>query len=182
MLPYLVATITIVLSLASCTKENTNFCDRRSDCEDSEVCSPILQACISTELCSCDAADKPICSVDVCQGCTANEECATLFEVRDVCTAEGSCVECTGPSECGVTAPTCLDGDCVECVTASACRGELPFCSERNKCVECLTSGDCDVGTRRSCDQSTGSCVECVSNFDCVGVDPQCRADGTCAP
>jgi hypothetical protein len=53
------------------------------------------------------------------------------------------------------------------CDTPSDCTQERPFC-EDERCVECLTSGDCDPG--QSCRFEDHSCVAtCYDQSDCSG-------------
>jgi Cys-rich repeat protein len=100
-------------------------------------------------------------------------------------------VPCRGDGGCGASGGVCDNGRCVECTSDLQCGRFAPQCDQSsNRCVECLTSSHCLVGT---CDPVHRTCGNyCTSNADCTayiaricdpgsGICVQCRADADCA-
>ncbi|MEM9862458.1 MAG: hypothetical protein AAF938_12620 [Myxococcota bacterium] len=135
----------------------------------------------------------PVCNEGLgrCAECAVAADCAARAP-RTECSDEGTCVQCTGNSDCtDPEAPVCgADGLCEACTVGSAddCTGvtgsggeTLAVCTDVGgtpTCVECTADdesacGDevCDVRNRTCSDEPAGEtnlCQPCVSNSQCI--------------
>jgi hypothetical protein len=143
---------------------------------------------------------------DDCDYCDSDEHCPERWHCAK---AVGLCVECVGPSDCGLgracdlgigrCRPACEDsidcdegslcnlehGTCVQCLNHSECDfdgdEDTRYCAlPQHLCVECLDDPDCDDGRRSIC--VGGHCIECILDRQC-GPDQYCDvARGRCEP
>lgn len=156
----------VVLSLASCTKENPAFCcstiescatagvsslascdsgGNRPFCDDTGqfgpahtcVPDPSAPACEGTD--DCTTPERPVCDTGdtgTCIGCDDAADC-TRFPGRTLChPTSGACVECTSPADC--TAAT------------------APVCGVDGACRGCAADDECTSGV---CDEGGGTCI-----------------------
>jgi hypothetical protein len=74
---------------------------------------------------------------------------------------------CKSEADCDAYDLRCgLDGKCVECLTSSDCEsGETCTGSLCKPTQECEASGDCSGS--QVCDDDSGECVDCVTSSDC---------------
>jgi Cys-rich repeat protein len=94
-----------------------------------------------------------------------------------LCGANGVCVECVAPADCG-GGDVCdaLSGKCsTACATAADCTSN-GVCAARGVCVECATNADCAARDGQICNMTAGVCVGCRSDSDCGGTHPFCNA------
>jgi hypothetical protein len=169
---------------------NTNTCGACSLPEHCATpCAP-GSACASG---SCTDAPKCTGAESICVGdggcieCLVDNDCTSVSgKPRCEDQMSNACVACLVAEDCP-TGAFC-DGDRV-CDSANACAfsGDpctadpaLDVCDEDNtRCVECLTSADCD-GTDK-CQAATGTCHECLIDATCGDTEVfRCSASLTC--
>ncbi len=107
-----------------------------------------------------------------------NQPCAA----PDVC-QDGACVApCTAGSGCLQGLCDEESGRCVDCLTSDDCDPGKVCNAFSHDCVDpvqgCSTDGDCSGG--QHCDTIKGGCVECLSDGDCAGGALCNQATSTC--
>jgi hypothetical protein len=70
---------------------------------------------------------------------------------------------CNGPCRSPDAVCWAKEGTCVECLVASDCANAT--CDSRHRCVECTSHADCGG---RACDLDNQKCVDCVSDGECT--------------
>ncbi len=138
----------------------------------------------------CDASGgTPYCvpRTGTCDRC-AGKYCGPL---TPYCNPEdGSCVECLGSRHCGLGETCARSLSCVPEGPAcggeeEACGEQIPFCYEE-RCVECLSSGDCSGGADLVCHHfrcmGEDFCqrVACPAGTRCDNEARRCIETGTC--
>jgi hypothetical protein len=117
-------------------------------------------------------------------------DCASCAEAGYGCAAEAYyCLECLKDSDCLAANSTCIANRCetaTSCATVFDCSLFAVCNPNTERCVECVSRTDCDVGERCKdgvclaeceadddcprgrCDVNAGRCVECFEDVDCA--------------
>lgn len=157
---------------AACTKKNPLFCDMNAPCSGAE-----------RSFCDIDGAQSSIennCIAPPEGACNAVEQCSS-----GMC-HENTCVECVNQEDCNDASMICSEDH--ECVTIACTPGpegdatcaalapSLPYCSDDEVCVECLSNATCG---EEICDPETFECRACAEHDECDS--GLCNLDaGTC--
>ncbi len=177
-------------------------CESHSDCEGDARCRTYGQDKVCLLPCpngASDCGDDFVCTGEgnaafcvpkthTCDRC-AGRYCGPL---TPHCNAEdGNCVECLASRHCGPL-ETC--GDAKRCVAGGPacdleadvpCEAPTPFCFE-DRCVECISSGDCPAGGNMVCHHfrcmGEDFCqrVVCPQGTNCDNQARRCLETGTC--
>lgn len=137
--------------------------------------------CNTNADCESKPGRRKHCKSPVCVECTDDSHCEATVQKR--CNVElGRCVRCKSNNDCYVDGKKigtgrCRKEECYGCIGDLECRkaediGMRFFCVEQ-KCVDCITSDDCPLGTGETavgtalCDENTHTCTGCVDDLHC---------------
>jgi hypothetical protein len=120
-----------------------------------------------------DGSHKPYCVENECKSCVVGYTCES-----GICdTDKGFCVDCLSGIDCPLG--ICMeDGKCLECISSAECNNPTPICRD-GICEGCETTQECEnLGYVGACNPIQGFCLECISDDDCFG--RSCTGDGIC--
>ena len=196
------------LVLGGCTKANSDYCEKASDCTGGRVCNLEWKECV--------VADAAVGLLDSAGDATTNQAWDTPY-VSDAGSFDASLVldgdgidsaavdgpgpdifvlvtdaagTCSANSDC--TDPTkafCVDNVCVGCQEGfdggvNTCAAPTAICeSVSGRCVGCTADSQCTSAANPICDLTKNACAACTADTQCKSKSatlPACRADGQC--
>ncbi len=190
-----ILTISLILYVSACGKDNTNKSDNRPDCYIDTDCpsgyfctdgSCKIKQCENDSDCSSDM----VCNLITYECETPQTHCSPIDDcVSDNdCFPTQSCIGCRCIDKSSICDPECSENEvCVQntCVEDTPCDPECNpgmHCIEQDSeyvCVECVTNADCTDGKlcyQNSCQDESTLC-NCMPGDVCdtTGDVPHCR-------
>ncbi|HOD08695.1 MAG TPA: hypothetical protein PKG98_11475 [Myxococcota bacterium] len=174
--------------LYSCEDLPSKSCDSDNDCVSwipgflDEHCDALTRECVSACLSGfcldLMGSGRDTCVDGGCYGCQYDSDCPGVR-----CSPmDRFCHACASDNDCAAPGWHCAqDGNCFECLNNFHC-GDGKVCDTAggNRCVECLTSDDCDSGAKPICGKSMTCIPACVN--ECSSGEQICNEDYTYGP